>query len=111
MPNFSTPLSGLQAQSAAINTIGNNLANLNTTGFKASSVSFRDMVSASLGAASGQATVHAVGFGHYGGQRIALVVGADVEDDRGGVPFHAVEFSGNVGGAPFVLVSCRRTVR
>ena len=52
MPNFSTPLSGLQAQSAAIEIVGNNLANLNTTGFKASTASFRDVIAASLGAGS-----------------------------------------------------------
>jgi flagellar hook protein FlgE len=31
MGNFSIALSGLQAESVAVNTIGNNLANLNTT--------------------------------------------------------------------------------
>src|SRR5258708_457823 len=34
MGNFSIALSGLQAESVALNTIGNNLANLNTTAFK-----------------------------------------------------------------------------
>ena len=54
MANFSTPLSGLQAQSTAIDIVGNNLANLNTTGFKSSSASFRDLISASLGASGAQ---------------------------------------------------------
>src|SRR6185436_11810140 len=60
MPNFSTPLSGLQAHSAAIEIVGNNLANLNTTGFKASAASFRDVIAASLGAGS---SVSEIGLG------------------------------------------------
>ena len=45
MPSaFSTALAGLTAHSIGIDAVGNNLANLNTTGFKASSVAFRDLV-------------------------------------------------------------------
>ncbi len=47
---FSIALSALQAQSEAINTTGNNLANLNTTGFKGSSVAFKDLFGETLGA-------------------------------------------------------------
>ncbi len=47
---FSIALSALQAQSEAINTTGNNLANLNTTGFKGSTVSFKDLFGETLGA-------------------------------------------------------------
>jgi len=57
MPNFSTPLSGLQAESSAIEIVGNNLANLNTTGFKASSASFRDVIAASLGAGASNSQI------------------------------------------------------
>jgi flagellar hook protein FlgE len=46
---FSTALSALNADSTAINVVGNNLANLNTTGYKESVVSFHDLVSQSLG--------------------------------------------------------------
>jgi len=46
---FSIALSALTADSAAINVVGNNLANMNTTGFKASSVDFNDLISQSLG--------------------------------------------------------------
>ncbi|MGH9721649.1 MAG: flagellar hook protein FlgE [Bryobacteraceae bacterium] len=45
--SFSTALAGLSAHSAGIDAVGNNLANLNTTGFKGSSVQFRDLVSQS----------------------------------------------------------------
>ncbi len=43
MPNFSIPLSGLDADNTALATISNNLANLNTTGYKDATVSFQDL--------------------------------------------------------------------
>jgi len=46
---FSSALSALQAESIGIDTTGNNLANLNTTGFKGSNVDFLSMVSESIG--------------------------------------------------------------
>jgi flagellar hook protein FlgE len=55
---FSTSLSALAATATAVDVVGNNLANLNTPGFKASVISFRDLVSQSLGAGESQ-----VGFG------------------------------------------------
>ncbi len=49
MPNFSIPLSGLSADSLALNTIGNNLANLNTTAFKGQSTEFEDLFYQQIG--------------------------------------------------------------
>ncbi len=46
---FSVALSALQAESSGIDTTGNNLANLNTNGFKGSTVDFQDMVSQAIG--------------------------------------------------------------
>jgi flagellar hook protein FlgE len=46
---FSTALSALNADSTAIDVVGNNLANLNTTGFKASTVDFSDLMAEQLG--------------------------------------------------------------
>jgi flagellar hook protein FlgE len=46
---FSTALSALNADSDAINVVGNNLANLNTTGFKASTADFSDVMAEQLG--------------------------------------------------------------
>jgi flagellar hook protein FlgE len=57
---FSTALSALSADETAIDVVGNNLANLNTTGYKASSVAFRDLVTQSIGAGLGDTQV---GFG------------------------------------------------
>jgi flagellar hook protein FlgE len=51
---FSTALSALSADSTAISVTGNNLANLNTTGFKASSVEFQDLLYETLGGGSSQ---------------------------------------------------------
>src|ERR1051326_760309 len=58
--SFSTALYALNATSTAIDVVGNNLANLNTPGFKASVVSFHDLVTQSLGAGLGETQV---GFG------------------------------------------------
>jgi flagellar hook protein FlgE len=49
--SFSTALSALTADETAINVVGNNLANLNTPGFKDTVVSFSDLVTQSLGGA------------------------------------------------------------
>jgi len=58
--SFSTALSALSAHSTAIDVVGNNLANLNTPGFKKSVVAFHDLVTQSLGAGLGETQV---GFG------------------------------------------------
>lgn len=58
--SFSTALSALSAHSTGIDVVGNNLANLNTPGFKTSVVSFYDLVTQSLGAGLGETQV---GFG------------------------------------------------
>ena len=58
--SFSTALSALAADSTAIDVVGNNLANLNTPGFKTSVVSFHDLVTQSMGANLGDTQV---GFG------------------------------------------------
>jgi flagellar hook protein FlgE len=43
MPSFYIPLSGLDADSTALNTIANNLANMNTNGFKSQTTNFSDL--------------------------------------------------------------------
>jgi flagellar hook protein FlgE len=55
---FSTALSALDANGVAVDVTGNNLANLNTPGYKESAAYFRDLVSESLGAGQTQ-----LGFG------------------------------------------------
>jgi len=49
MPSFSIPLSGLTASSSALSTIANNLANLNTIGYKDQQVRFSDLFYQTVG--------------------------------------------------------------
>jgi flagellar hook protein FlgE len=58
--SFSTALSALSAHATAVDVVGNNLANLNTPGFKTNVVAFYDLVTQSLGAGLGETQV---GFG------------------------------------------------
>ena len=53
MPLFSIPLSGLNAQSNALSVIANNLANLNTDGYKDEQTSFRDLFYQVVGTTGG----------------------------------------------------------
>jgi flagellar hook protein FlgE len=46
---LTTALTALDAETTAIDVTGNNLANLNTTGYKASTISFYDLMSQTLG--------------------------------------------------------------
>ena len=49
MSTFSIPVSGLLANEEALSVIGNNLANMNTTGYKGESPQFSDLFSQQLG--------------------------------------------------------------
>jgi flagellar hook protein FlgE len=49
MPSFYIPLSGLNADSTALNTIANNLSNMNTTAFKAQTTNFSDLFYQQIG--------------------------------------------------------------
>lgn len=51
MPSFYIPLTGLNADSTALNTIANNLSNMNTTGFKAQTDNFADLFYQQIGTA------------------------------------------------------------
>ena len=61
--SFSAGLSGLAANAQALSVIGNNLANLNTVGFKASSVTFEDLVYQNVGGSSENPTQVGLGVG------------------------------------------------
>jgi flagellar hook protein FlgE len=49
MPSFYIPLTGLEADSTALNTIANNLANLNTTAYKEQDATFSDLFYQQIG--------------------------------------------------------------
>ena len=51
MASFYIPLTGLESDSTALNTIANDLANLNTTGFKDQNVNFSDLFYQQIGEA------------------------------------------------------------
>lgn len=51
MASFYIPLTGLDADSTALNTIANNLSNMNTTGYKSQSVNFSDLFYQQVGEA------------------------------------------------------------
>lgn len=50
MASFYIPVTGLESDTTALNTIANDLANLNTTGFKAQTVNFADLFYDEIGA-------------------------------------------------------------
>jgi len=62
---FYSGLSGLSAYSSALNIVGNNLANMNTSGFKTSEASFEDLVTRTFGgtATNGAGNPMQVGLG------------------------------------------------
>jgi flagellar hook protein FlgE len=49
MSSFSIPLTGLESSTTELNTIANNLANMNTTAFKSQDVSFSDLFYQQIG--------------------------------------------------------------
>jgi flagellar hook protein FlgE len=59
--SFNTALSALNAASNAVSVVGNNLANLNTTGYKAETVQFSDLMSQTLGASDSSSVGLGVG--------------------------------------------------
>jgi len=92
--SFSTALSALSAHSTAVDVVGNNLANLNTPGFKSNVVSFHDLVTQSLGAGLGETQV---GFGV--GRPITLRVFS-----QGAIKTSAGELDAAIQGDGFLIV-------
>jgi flagellar hook protein FlgE len=82
MGNFSIALSGLQANSVALNTIGNNLANLNTTAFKGQTTAFEDLFYQQIGS-SGSGDAIQVGAGtRVAGTRTDFTEGTILPDAK-----------------------------
>lgn len=78
MPSFSTSLSGLNANSTALSTIANNLANLNTVAYKATRPLFRDLFYQQLGTA-GSGNPLQVGVGATVGAIDSLFIQGSIE--------------------------------
>lgn len=91
--SFSTALSGLNAMTTAIDVVGNNLANLNTTGYKNQTVSFEDLVAASL---SGNDATE-VGLGTSAPRTAAQFIQGSIQTTNN-------SFDGAINGAGFFVV-------
>jgi flagellar hook protein FlgE len=78
MPSFAIPLSGLSASSLALSSIANNLANLNTIGYKDSGIEFRDLFYQNLGA-SGSGDPIQIGAGVAAGAQSTQFTPGSVE--------------------------------
>lgn len=61
--SFYTGLSGLQANATALNVVGNNLANINTSGFKRSQANFAQIMSDTVKGISGAGNPTQIGLG------------------------------------------------
>jgi flagellar hook protein FlgE len=93
--SFSASLSGLNANQQKLSVIGNNLANINTIAFKASAVTFADLVSQSVGAPSANPTQ--IGLG--------VTVGAITPNfTQGGVESTGVSTHVAIQGSGFFVV-------
>jgi flagellar hook protein FlgE len=77
---FNTALSGLKANSTAIDIIGNNLANLNTTAYKADVVEFQDLMSQQL---EGSSASSQIGLGVSGAESVAQFTQGSVTQTAG----------------------------
>jgi flagellar hook protein FlgE len=97
MSTFAIPLSGLEASSDALNVISNNLANLNTDGFKSQTLNFGDIFSQIQGI-SGNGDPLQIGGGVH--------VGNTVSDfSNGGVDSTGIAANMALQGNGFFVVS------
>ncbi len=83
MPDFSIPLSGLTATSTALSAISNNLANMNTIGYKEGRATFSDLFYQTIGS-SGSGSPIQVGAGTAVGALTTVFSGGSV--DQSGIP-------------------------
>src|SRR5271168_657614 len=97
MPSFSIPLSGLDASSTALSVIANNLANLNTEGFKAQRTLFQDLFYQQVGT-SGDGNPVQVGVG-------ASVAGIDSDLTQGSVQTSGVPTDVAIQGNGFFIAN------
>jgi flagellar hook protein FlgE len=100
--SFSSGLSGLSANSTYLSVIGNNLANINTVGYKTSAVSFADLVSQTVGGTS--VNPAQVGLGVVTGAISPVFAQGSIENSREatnvaiqGAGFFAVKNGAQVG--------------
>jgi flagellar hook protein FlgE len=96
MPSFSIALTGLEANSIALDTIGNNLANLNTTAFKDQTTSFSDLFYQNIGN-TGSGNALQVGLG-------TQVAGTDTDFSQGSLSTTTNSTDMALNGSGFFVV-------
>src|SRR5271165_7622458 len=97
MASFYIPLTGLNADSTALNTIANDLSNMNTTAFKAQSTNFADLFYQEIGS-GGSGNAIQVG----GGVQVA----ANATDfTQGSINSTGVDTDAALNGSGFFVVS------
>jgi len=79
MPSFSIPLSGLEANSQDLNDISNNLANLNTVGYKDTRMEFRDLFYQQIGSTGAGAPIE-IGAGTGVGSNAGIFTQGSIEN-------------------------------
>jgi len=97
MASFSIPLTGLEADSTALNTIANDLSNMNTTAFKAQSTNFSDLFYQQIGSTGA-------------GDPIQVGAGVKVASNETGFTQGSINSTGNatdvaLNGSGFFVVS------
>jgi len=97
MPSFSIALTGLEANSVALDTIGNNLANLNTTAFKDQTTSFSDLFYQNIGS-TGSGNALQVGLG-------TQVAGTDTDYSQGSLSTTTNSTDMALSGGGFFVVN------
>jgi flagellar hook protein FlgE len=96
MPSFSIALTGLEANSVALDTIGNNLSNLNTTAFKDQTTSFSDLFYQNIGN-TGSGNALQVGLG-------TQVAGTDTDFSQGSLSTTTNSTDMALNGSGFFVV-------
>lgn len=79
MPSFSIPLSGLNANSEDLNAISNNLANLNTVGYKDTRMEFRDLFYQQIGSTGAGEPIE-IGAGTAVGSNVGLFTQGSIQN-------------------------------
>jgi flagellar hook protein FlgE len=97
LTSFYTALTGLDNSSLAINVIGNNLANMNTTAFKSSTANFSELLAGLSGtSANGDPTVTGLG---------STLNGITPENTQGTITSTGVSTDAAISGNGFFVVS------
>ena len=110
MAGMYAAISGLDANQAMLNDTANNLANVNTVGYKSSSITFADSLTQVIRGASGPTSSNG------GSNPVQIGLGVQVNATRNEMTEGAFQTTGNpldvaIEGAGFLRVGAGRTAR